>query len=198
MLTSITPLGERGRGNRWGVTATALIAGCLVAGAAAGALAGGLGALALGGVEIEARLALVAAGLAVGLALDLAWGGTRLPTVRRQVNEDWLHAYRGWVYGLGFGLQLGVGAATIVGASAIYATFLCSFAAASVGAGALIGAIFGTVRGASVLAGRRVRGPGELVELGRRLRRWEAPARRLALLVQGALSILALAAAVVA
>src|SRR6187200_319107 len=123
MLTSITPLGERGRGNRWGVTTTALIVGCLVAGAGAGALAGGLG-------------------------LDLAWGGTRLPTIRRQVNEDWLHAYRGWVYGLGFGLQLGLGTATIVGASAIYATFLCSFAAASVGAGALIGAIFGTVRGA--------------------------------------------------
>jgi hypothetical protein len=198
MLTSITPLGERGRGNRWGVTTTALIVGCLVAGGGAGALAGGLGALALGGVGIEARLALVAAGLAVGLALDLGWGGTRLPTIRRQVNEDWLRAYRGWVYGLGFGLQLGVGAATIVGASAIYATFLCSFAAASVGAGALIGAVFGTVRGASVLAGRGVRGPAELVELGRRLRRWEAPARRLGLLAQGALAILALAAAVVA
>jgi len=198
MLTSITPLGERGRGNRWGVTTTALIVGCLVAGAGAGALAGGLGALALGGVGIEARLALVAVGLGAGLALDLAWGGTRLPTIRRQVNEDWLHAYRGWVYGLGFGLQLGLGTATIVGASAVYATFLCSFAAAGVGAGALIGAVFGIVRGASVLAGRRVRGPGELVELGRRLRRWEAPARRLGLLAQGALAILALAAAVVA
>jgi hypothetical protein len=198
MLTSITPLGERSRGNQWAVTTTALIVGCLVAGAGAGALAGGLGALALGGVGVGARLALVAVGLAVGLVLDLAWGGTRLPTVRRQVNEDWLRAYRGWVYGLGFGLQLGVGAATIVGASAIYATFLCSFAAASVGAGALIGAVFGIVRGASVLAGRRVRGPGELVELGRRLRRWEAPARHVGLFVQGLLAILALAAAVVA
>jgi hypothetical protein len=198
MLTSITPLGERGRGNRWSVTTAALIVGCIVAGAGAGALAGELGALALSGIGIEARLALVAAGLVVGLALDLAWDGTRLPTVRRQVNEDWLHAYRGWVYGLGFGLQLGVGAATIVGASAVYATFLCSFAAASLGAGALIGAVFGTMRGASFLAGRRVRGPGELIELGRRLRRWEGPARRLGLLAQGALAILALAAAVVA
>jgi hypothetical protein len=196
MLTSITPLGERGRGNRWGVTTVALIVGCLVAGAAAGALAGGLGALALEGVGIDARLGLVAAGLAVGLALDLGGGGTRLPTVRRQVNEDWLHAYRGWVYGVGFGLQLGAGAATIVGASATYATFLCSFAAASLGTGALIGGVFGAMRGAAVLAAWRVRGPAELVELGRRLRRWEGRARRFALLAQAVLAVVAVAAAV--
>src|ERR671934_1451200 len=114
MLTSITPLGERGRGNRWGITTFALIVGCVAAGAGAGALVGGLGALALGGVGLDARLVLVAAGLVVGLALDLGGGGTRLPTVRRQVNEDWLHAYPGWGYGGGFGVQLGAGAGTIV------------------------------------------------------------------------------------
>src|SRR5436190_8225709 len=142
MLTSITPLGERGRGNRWGVTLTALILGGLAGGAAIGALAGGLGATLLGATAVDARLGLIAAALAIGVALDLGAYGVPLPTVRRQVNEDWLREYRGWVYGLGFGLQLGAGGATIVSASAVYVTFLCSFAAASFGTGALIGAAF--------------------------------------------------------
>jgi hypothetical protein len=198
MLTSITPLGERGRGNRWGMTTVALILGCLAAGSAVGGLAGGLGAVLVGGIAVGARLALVAAALAIGLIADLGAYGARLPTVRRQVNEDWLHAYRGWVYGLGFGLQLGAGGATIVSASAVYVTFLCSFAAGSVGAGALIGGAFGAVRGATVLAGWRVRGPVELASLGRRIRRWEAPARRFGLVAQAGLAILAVAAAAVA
>ena len=33
---------------------------------------------------------------------------------RRQVNEDWMARYRGWAYGAGFGLQLGLGVVTIV------------------------------------------------------------------------------------
>src|SRR4051794_40818922 len=194
MLTSITPLGERGRGNRWGVTTAALILGSLAAGAAVGGLAGGLGAVLVGGIAIDARLVLVAAALAIGLTFDLRAHGARLPTVRRQVNEDWLHAYRGWVYGLGFGLQLGAGAATIVSSSAVYVTFLCSFAAGSVGAGALIGGAFGALRGATVLAGWRVRGPGELASLGRGIRRWKAPARRFGLVAQAVLAIVAVAA----
>ena len=37
--------------------------------------------------------------------------GRRLPSWRRQVNEDWLVGYRPWVVGGGFGLQLGAGVA---------------------------------------------------------------------------------------
>src|SRR5213080_2807837 len=100
MLTSITPLGERGRGSRWAATIVALALGSALAGAAGGLAAG-----------------------AAGVALDLGIGGDPLPGPRRQVNEQWLGAYRGWVYGIGFGLQLGLGVATIVSASAVYATF---------------------------------------------------------------------------
>src|SRR5438552_14852680 len=123
MLTSITPLGERRRGNRWWLTTAALVLGCVLAGAGAGALAGGLGHAILSGVSVAWRLALVAAALAAGLLLDLGRRRRLLPTVRRQVNEDWLRAYRGWVYGLGFGIQLGTGVATVVTTSAVYATF---------------------------------------------------------------------------
>ena len=195
MLTSITPLGERGRGNRWWVTTAALILGGLGAGAAVGALAGALGAALIGGVAPGARLAILAGALVLGLLVELA--GTRPPGPHRQVNEDWLGAYRGWVYGLGFGAQLGVGAATIVTTSTVYVTLIASFAAAGVGAGALIGGAFGAIRAATVLAGWRVHGPAELIALGRRLGRWRDPARRLALVAQGLLAIVAVAAIVV-
>ena len=43
MLSSITPLGERGRNNRFAVAAAFFIAGSLLGGAAIGFVAGGLG-----------------------------------------------------------------------------------------------------------------------------------------------------------
>ena len=68
--------------------------------------------------------AVIGAVALIGVALDLGWAGLRLPTVRRQVNEDWLHRYRGGVYGFGFGFQLGLGVATIVTTAAVYLTFV--------------------------------------------------------------------------
>jgi hypothetical protein len=168
MLTSITPLGERGRGNRWWVTTAALVLGCALAGAGVAAIAGALGAVILSGVSVAWRLGLVGAALAVGVLLELDRRRRMLPTVRRQVNEDWMRAYRGWVYGLGFGIQLGTGVATVVTTSAVYATFIAAFASASIGAGALIGGVFG---------------------------RSEAPVRRVALLGQSVLAVLAAVAA---
>src|SRR5437867_2391132 len=47
MLASITPLGERARGSRWGLTAGFFLAGSTLAGAAAGAVTGELGHLVL-------------------------------------------------------------------------------------------------------------------------------------------------------
>jgi hypothetical protein len=195
MLTSITPLGERGRGSKWGVTVFALALGSAVAGAGAGAVAGAAGSLALGGLSPSARLALLAAGLAAGLALDLGLAGLHLPGPHRQVNELWLGAYRGWVYGLGFGLQLGLGVATIVSASAVYVTFIAAAATASPIAGAALGATFGALRAATMLAARRVRSPATLHALGRRLERWRRPALRAGLGAQLVLAALAAALA---
>src|SRR5690349_6817288 len=103
MLTSITPLGERGRNSNWALTVTAFAFGSLLGGALVGALAGGMGALA--GAELPggriAAIGLAGAAL-LAVALDLGIAGLRLPTSGRQVNENWLGTYRGWVYGLGF------------------------------------------------------------------------------------------------
>jgi len=192
MLTSITPLGERGRGSRWAATIVALALGSALAGAAGGLAAGAAGDLALGGLSASIRLAILGALLAAGLALDLGIGGGPLPGPRRQVNEQWLGAYRGWVYGIGFGLQLGLGVATIVSASAVYATFAAAALSAAPLAGAAIGAVFGLLRAATLLAARRVRSPAALHDLGRKVERWRRPARGIGLAAQAFLALLAL------
>ena len=63
----------------------------------------------------------------LGLAIDARMFGSRVPGPRRQVDENWLATYRGWVYGAGFGAQLGVAFATIVTASATWIAFACAF-----------------------------------------------------------------------
>ena len=104
MLTSISPLGERTRGNRWWLTVWWLSLGAVLGGAAIGAALGALGQALAGSLGDVARLVLLAGACALAAAWDMS--SRRLPG-RRQVNEDWLVAYRSWVYGTGFGLQLG-------------------------------------------------------------------------------------------
>ena len=192
MLGSITPLGERSRGRRWGVTVTAFALAATAAGAGLGAVLGAAGGL----VELSptARIGLVAAAVAVAVIVDLV-PGLPAPGPRRQVNEAWLHRYRGWVYGAGFGLQLGLGITTIVSTAAVYATGAAAFLAASAAAGALVGAAFGLARAATLLAAGRVDEPGALATLDRRLRAWERPARVAALVAEAALIALAVAVA---
>src|SRR6187399_256549 len=112
MLTSISPLGERARGNRFTVTAAAHVAGSGVGGAVVGAAAGVVGWALLSpldGAASEAGLVVVAVAALAAVVLDRSG----VPTVGRQVDERWLGAYRGWVYGAGYGIQLGLGVVTI-------------------------------------------------------------------------------------
>jgi hypothetical protein len=191
MLGSITPLGERGRKARWGVTVTAFALGSALAGAALGGLLGAAGSVLFRLVHIPgpARLGALLALVAAGLAFDLRVLGLRLPTVRRQVNEQWLHRYRGWVYGLGFGVQLGLGFATVVTISAVYLTFGSALLSASVLGGALVGGSFGLIRAAPVLTLGRVRGTGRMGAVDARLRSWDRRSRRVALAAEFALAV---------
>src|SRR5579872_1550322 len=142
MLASINPLGERARGNRWGLTAAAYTVGAVAAAAAVGAVLGGLGA---GRLDLAARVAVVGGTLVVAGAADLLGPG-RVVTVRRQVDEDWLTRYRGWVYGVGFGAQLGVGVVTVVTTATVYAWLVAAALAGSVVAGVVVGVAFGAAR----------------------------------------------------
>jgi sulfite exporter TauE/SafE len=196
MLTSITPLGERGRNSNWAVTAIAFAIGSLVAGALVGALAGAAGVLA--GAWLPpgriASTALAAAALGA-LALDLGVAGLRLPTIARQVNEDWLRTYRGWVYGVGFGFQLGLGLATVVTASAVYLALCAAVLTGSTLAGATIGLAFGAGRAAQLLLGASVHTPQQLHRLAARLLRWRLPAARLLASAQASSALLLLVVA---
>jgi hypothetical protein len=196
MLTSITPLGERGRGFRWGVTFAFMLLGATAGGALLGGLLAGAGALTLGaasGADWE-RVAVVGGLLLAGVAFELGVLGLRLPTVRRQVDERWLGAYRGWVYGIGFGFQLGAGVVTIVSTAAVYVAFAACLLSGDVLVGIAIGGTFGLLRAATVVVGAGVADPPALRALGARLARWEPRARLLTLgceLVLAALAVVA-------
>lgn len=184
MLSSITPLGERGRNNRFAVAASFFIAGSLLGGAAIGFVAGSFGTLLVPRVPMVdgAVIALLALS---GAALDGRVGGLRLPTIKRQVDERWLQKYRSWVYGLGFGVQLGTGLATIVSSAAVYLMVVAALLTRSVVAGTVIGLIFGLVRGASILLARHVGTPEELRRFHRRLAANARRSERVGVATQG-------------
>ncbi len=168
MLSSITPLGERGRGQPYVLTVTAFIVGALVGGAALGFGLGVIGSL---GPDLAwaPRLAALGVLVAVCVAVDLSPRVDALPGPQRQVNERWLDHYRGWLYGVWFGLQLGTGVATVVVAAGVWATLGAALLSGSPSVGMLIGATFGLVRGLAVLPGRAATTPTALEHLDRRI-----------------------------
>ncbi len=194
MLGSITPLGERGRGSRWWLTVSAYLVGSIVGGALAGGVLGWIGsAIDLG---VGARLLVLGVAALVGMAFDLQIGGLRLPTVHRQVEEEWRTRYRGWVWGLAFGFQLALGVVTVVTSSTVYLTWLAALLSGSVRGGAVIGVTFGVVRALPILTVARVRVPAQLVGVDAALRRLAAPARRMTLVAGGTVAAIAVAGAV--
>jgi len=182
MLASIHPLGERARSRRWGATASAYVAGSSLAAALLGAALGGLGRLL--GLSPQAIAVAVVALCALGLAFDLELAGLRLPTVHRQVDKDWLDRYRGWVVGVGFGFQLGLGVVTIVNTAAVYLAFALALLTGSAVAGMAVGATFGLIRALVILGVARVRRPEQLRSALRRMQAWRPLARLAGLVVQ--------------
>jgi hypothetical protein len=188
MLASITPLGERGRHSRWGITVSVFLLSAVAAAAAAGALLGALGSVVL---AAHGRSAVLLVALGVAIVLD---GLPRaVPGPGRQVDERWLDEYRGWVYGAGYGAQLGLGVTTIVSSAATYVAVLAAFLTASAPAGAIVLGCFGAVRGLTPLAAAGVRSQRRLLEFHRTLARWRAAARWGVVAAQAAMLVLALA-----
>lgn len=196
MLSTITPIGEQGRRNRYGASVSWFIAGAVLGGAtlSAGAalLAAGVRVLDVSG---DVRVAIAAALAAVAVASDLHLGGFRLPSHTRQVNEEWLMQYRSWVYGGGFGWQIGVGLATYITTAAVHLMLGLAALSASPLAAVLVVTGFGLVRGLAVLLGRDLTTPQKMMDLHRRLDELLPTAQRAVVLVQSAvLAVLAAAA----
>src|SRR5689334_6084799 len=197
MLSSISPLGERARNSRWWLTTAAYVLGSLAGGLAVGGLAGALGSALPDALRTSRwTLVVVALLLVVGLAFDLR-GARSVPSWRRQVDEQWLTRYRGWVYGLGFGAQLGFGLVTIITSSTTYAAVLLAALTGHVGAGLAVGATFGVVRALPSLLMARVADRDDLHRVFLRVERWANPAAVMAKVALGGAAAIVLAVAAV-
>ena len=190
MLSTITPLTERARGHRYGLTVAWFALGALAGGAALGVVAAVLALLVhVVGLSATAAIATGAVFAVVGLAADLHIAGVRLPTHPRQVNETWLGRYRRWIYAAGFGVQIGSGLATYVMTAAVYLTIALAALTGSPIAALGIGMLFGAVRGLAVLAGWRATTPEATRALHARLHATEPASRHLAAALQGAVAV---------
>lgn len=182
MLSSIHPFGERSRNNRYGVTVAFYVAGAVAGGAAAGSLFGmvGEGIARLANLDPTAAVVLATLVVLIGLAFDLRIAGLRLPSIHRQVNEDWLTTYRSWVYGGGWGFQLGFGLMTIVPSASIYAMFVVIVLSGSLPFGAAVGVLFGLLRASMIFSMANVVTPEQLRAAHRALQRRAVDAHRVA------------------
>lgn len=164
MLSSINPLGERGRGQRYWLTAVFYVLGSTLGGLALGAAGGAIGLYLPVGTW---RLPFIALAVGAGAGLDLM--KREPPSWRRQVDENWLSRYRGWVYGLGFGFQLGLGVVTIVTTASVYSLFAMTVLAGSLPVALVAGTLFGLGRAVVILLGRNSVDPMSLRAMMRRL-----------------------------
>jgi hypothetical protein len=195
MLSQIAPFTERARGQRYRVTAVFFVVGSVVGGATLG-VAVALGAAVLAAVDVspDAALAVAAVAALLAAAVDAGTLGARPPFFRRQVNEDWLPRYRGWLYGAGFGWQVGVGVATYIMTAAVFLTAALAMLTADPVAAFLIAVAFGLVRGLTVFLTARAQTPAQLQSFHRRFDAWGEPVRRAVIGVQVIAAIVAAAA----
>ncbi|HVC69083.1 MAG TPA: hypothetical protein VNC61_02345 [Acidimicrobiales bacterium] len=196
MLSTITPIGERGRRSHYATTAAFFVLGGVLGGAALGLVAAGLaaGVAALGlPIPVTAAAAVVASLAAA--ASDARPVRFAVPIHRRQVNERWLDTFRPWFYGLGFGCQIGSGFATYITTTAVYLVVVLAVLTGSPAVALAAGVLFGLLRGSSVLLARRVTDPEALRALHLRLHRLDPSAARGVVRVEVAAALTVLAAA---
>jgi len=192
MLTSINPLSERAKGHRYPVTAAWFLVGALLGGITLG-LGSALLAIVvnLSDLTDAARLGLVGVFGLLAVLGDAGALGVEFPIIRRQVNERWLDQYRGWVYGAGFGWQIGVGFATYVMSAAVILTVLIGALGASPLLALGLGVIFGVVRGSAVLLSAQASTQASLRDLLRWLDAIEQPVRVVVMAIEAAMACIA-------
>jgi hypothetical protein len=196
MLSTITPFAERSRGHRYAVTAAWFVAGSVLGGITLGGLAAGLGtAIAATGVSADSAwlAGIVALAAAVTAAVDADVFGKVIPIWRRQVNDQWLARYRSWVYGLGFGWQIGVGIATYVMTAAVFLLVLMGATTISPVDAVALGVLFGLVRGLAVLLTARADTPARLRVLHQRFDSAGPSVRVAVIAVQAGVALVVLA-----
>lgn len=195
MLSTITPIGERARRYTYRGTATWFVLGAILGGATLGAVSALLAA-GVGSLDLHPSTALAAGGAAalVGAASDAKLGGFRLPGHTRQVNEVWLDRYRSWVYGAGFGWQIGVGFATFIVTAAVYLLVVLAALTGEPLTAFLVCTGFGFLRGLAVLLARTATTPERMQALHRWFDQLSAPSWRATIAAQVVVGLVALGA----
>jgi hypothetical protein len=185
MLASITPLSEAGRGHRFRATAAWYVVGSILGGASLGLCVAAV-TVAVDAISLTSREAiLVALGAsAVAVTSDAGLGGFHLPVHHRQVNERWLDRFRPWVYGAGFGWQIGTGLATYIMTAAVYLMIVLAALVREPGLGVAFGVLFGLVRGLSVCLGRHITSAEALREFHRCFFEWGPRVGRITVAVE--------------
>jgi hypothetical protein len=174
MLATITPLAEQARGHRYRSTAAWFVVGAVAGGASLGlclaVLAAAVGAAGASGTTL---VTIAGAAAVVAAAADARLAGFRLPFHRRQVNEQWLDQFRPWVYGFGFGWQIGTGLVTYIKTSAVYLMVALAALTGDPWLALSVGVLFGLVRGLAVLLGRGITSATALARFHRRFTEFE-------------------------
>lgn len=196
MLSQLTPVGEASRGYRYRTTAAWFVLGAVLGGATLGAAMAAMAAIvATLDLTATALLGIAAGAAALGAAVDGGALGVSPPFFKRQVNEYWLSKYRAWVYGSGFGWQIGAGVTTYIMTAAVVVTIAFGALTAGPGAALALGLVFGLARGLAVLLTARRRTTAELFALHRRFDALGEPVRRAVIVVQLAVAVIATGAA---
>jgi len=191
MLASITPLSEVGRGHRFRTTASWYVLGSLGGGASLGLCVAAL-SVAVGAISLTSHEVILVALVASAAAVISDTGSVRfrLPVHHRQVNERWLDRFRPWVYGVGFGWQIGTGIATYIMTAGVYLMIVLSALSGEPWLGLAFGLLFGLVRGLSVCLGRHITSTEALTEFHRRFYAWGPAVRRITVAVEAMATVL--------
>ena len=195
MLSTVTPLAEKARGNRYPMTALWYALGGVLGGVTLGAVMAGLAVLVGAiGLDLSASLAILAVAALVSAGSDARVGGWQVPGSRSQVNELWLNWYRSWVYGLGFGWQIGTGVVTYLMTAGVYLLIVAGALTGNPLLALAGGVVFGAVRGIAVLAGAGLNSQARLNRFHRRFETLRRPVEVITILFLVATAILAAAA----
>ena len=196
MLSTITPMAEAGRGHSFRSTSVWFVIGSVAGGLTLGGVMGAI-ALLVAALEATTTLTLgtVAVASLIGAASDGRISGFHLPGHDRQVNERWLDQYRPWVYGAGFGWQIGVGLATYIMTAGVYLLIVMGGLTASPWIAIALGGLFGLVRGLAVYLAAGLDSGEKLLAFHARFESWREPVRQSMIVVQALVAVVAAAAA---
>ena len=106
------------------------------------------------------------------------------------MNERWLDQFRPWVYGAGFGWQIGTGLATYIVTAAVYLMVVLAALVGNGWAAVGLGALFGLVRGLSVYLGRHITSADALRNFHQWFSELGPKVRRATIAVEGAVVVL--------